>query len=255
MATAAYTLGVLDTLVKAGEVSPAYAAGVVDVLTKQADYNPFWYDSAATNFQEEKEKFIKQHPGRMRDGTLHINPDEATALVDRSRHWWDDLGARSKTYWGNRLDKWTTGLGQRLGMSTSKKTPEQFDRELRVAQNANRRDYMNRERNNGLYFDPNITAAVEDAHVRDANYMREDAKRLYGAEGAKRLGYGENYADEFRSVHGRLASRGGSTGGGTYTPRYDLPKPDKPRPGYGVNVPNSFGAGAQNIYKRPTKLI
>ncbi len=221
MASAAYMAGVLDTLVKAGAVSQGYADGLMAGLSKQADWTP-WVDSAQQNYWEEVNAYAKAHPERVSGNSFQISPDEAAQLIDNSRHWWTGAGQRTKTYLGNRIRKafrWLPG---------NNKTGAMYDRELEDSRNRFRRDYMQRElMQNGMAINPQVAAAVQDKHYRDARMRVADARRTMGVGGAGGAGYTDSYADEYRTPQGDAAIRAGQ-----YKPVYDTKNTGQPQYGY-----------------------
>ena len=210
MQSAAYMAGVLDTLVKAGAVSQGYADGLVDGLSKQADWAP-WADSAQQNYWEEVNAYAKAHPERVQGGSFQISPDEAAKLIDNSRHWWTGAGQRSATYLSYLLRKWTRWLpGNNM-------TGAMYDRELEDSRNKFRRDYMRDQlMQNGMAINPQVAAAVQDKHYRDAQMRVQDARRTMGDAGARAKGYDDRYAQSFRTEQGNAA-----VASGQYRPVYD----------------------------------
>lgn len=244
MQSAAYIAGVLDTLVKAGEVSPAYAAGVADVLGKQA----MWWNSVGGAQRE----FLEKNPNAKNpDGTWNITPDQAVEVANRGvTHWWNGDGVGWGDWAGNRWDMARTYLPGFLG-GTSADRRGMLSHQYKVMQN---KALLERLRSGGLQdLDPALAGAVQDAFVRDANDMYSYAKDHMSPEEMTAADIGENYADRFRTAAGTAAIRDGK-----YKPTYDVgagqpaaanagqkgPK----RPAYGEGLPTSYGANKHLFY-------
>lgn len=238
MKSSAYVLGVLDVLVKSGEVSPAYAAGVADVLSKQADWNPFWWDSAGQNYQEEMQKWLANNPNA-RDpvtGRINITGDQAAQIIDNSRHWWTGAGRRSMDYLGNRIRKafrWWPGTTM---------TADMYDRELEDRRNAFRNDYMKDLRSQtGVHAE--VEGALQDKHVQDADFRVLDAQRTMLPSEREAAGYTPDYADRYRNIYGT-----GAIQSGIYKPKYDKVRKTPYESKYGKGLPKSFGNNAGMFY-------
>ncbi len=205
--------GALDTLVKAGAVSPDYADGLAAGLSKQAGYGII--DDPRTNYWEEIDAYAKAHPERVAGGRFEISPDTAARLIDNSRHWWTGAGRRSSTYLGNRIRRafrWLPGNNM---------TAEMYDRELEDSRNKFRRDYVRELMDNGNAINPEVAAAVQDKHYRDARMRMADAVRTLGPARAREAGYAPGYAESFRTRQGNAAIAAGQ-----YKPVYDTGNPN-----------------------------
>lgn len=230
MRAEAYIAGVLDTLVKAGAVSHGYAAGLVDGLSKQADWAP-WADSPQQNYWEAVQDYAEQHPERVAGGRFEISPDEAAKLIDDSRHWYTGGLDRLGTLASNRLRKWTRWLPGR------NMTAAMYDRELEDSRNRFRRDYMRQLMQDGWAINPQVAAAVQDKHYRDAKMRMADARRTMGPAAAYRAGYTDDYAESFRTQQGDAAIASGQ-----YKPVYDTKNP-------------AYAPGADDVARRPPRSM
>lgn len=234
MRTPAYILGALDALVKTGEVSPVYAAGVADVLAKSAG---LWWDSSAQDYANNYNAWLRANPSRVRkDGTVDIRPDEATALVDKSRNWYQKLapkagwGGWAKNMWG-RATRWLPGKSDYL-------TSEYYDREYNDMANRRRADWLKRY---NLALHPEVAGAVQDAHVRDAGFRVQDAKHTMSKSDREAAGLTDDYANTFKTRQGDAA-----IGAKLYKPQFDKPTPASP---YGKNLPHSYGTNSHMFYR------
>lgn len=234
MVSQAYIAGVLDTLVKAGEVSPAYAAGVADVLSKQA----MWWNTLGGAQRE----FIQDNPGAMNpDGSMNVSPDQAVATANRGvRHWWNlnRDGVGWGDWAGNRWNLAKTYVPTWLGGSSADKR-DMFRHQYKVMQNKALLDRINAS---GESLHPSMAGALQDAFVRDANDMYNYAKDHMSPGEMEAAGIDENYADKFRTMSGNSAIRGGA-----YKPLYDVQKGPK-KPTYGEGLPSSYGANRHLFY-------
>jgi hypothetical protein len=163
MRSQAYIAGVLDTLVKAGEMSPAYAAGVADVLAKQA----MWWNTIGGAQRE----FRQNNPGAMNpDGSMNISPDQAVAVANRGvRHWWNlnRDGVGWGDWAGNKWDMAKTYVPEWLGGSSADRR-DMIRQQYKVMQNKALLDRINAS---GEGMHPSMAGALQDAFVRDANDM------------------------------------------------------------------------------------
>ena len=96
----AYTLGMLDAMVKSGAISPDYARGAASVLCKAADYT-LWSDSPYQNFSESLDAWAAKRnvgPGAIDSDNwiTGMKPKDAVGIVDSSRHFWDDAWGRAR---------------------------------------------------------------------------------------------------------------------------------------------------------------
>ena len=233
MVTPAYILGALDTLVKAGELSPDYALGVASVLEKQAGL--FW-DSTASDYNNAYNSWKAQNPGKQ------MTPDAALAIADKSRNWWESM--KPKAGWGNyiknRFNKWTRWW------PTDKMTGEMYDRQLKDMEN---RETYNRlkKRNIGLHGD--FAGALQDAHMRDASFRLEDARRTMSPAARQAAGLTDDYADTYRTAAGDQAVVGKA-----YKPQFHkAPNAGPQKAPYGQNLPSSYGANKHLFYN--TKYV
>lgn len=238
MSSSAYTLGVLDALVKAGEMSPAYAAGVADVLAKEAG---LFGDNTAQFYQDAYNEFRRAHPERIRaDDTLDISPDEAKALADRSQNWYDQIGPDAG--WGNWIsNRWHKYVWRHMP-GVANRGAEYYDRELTDMENKARHDRLQQS---GVALHPEVAGALQDAHMRDAQFRVEDAKRWMLNSDREAAGLTDDYADRYRTVAGDAAVTGG-----VYKPRYHKPVNAGPQKAtYGKNLPSSYGANKHMFYR------
>ena len=196
-----YILGALDVLVKSGEVSPAYAAGVADVFVKNAGL--FW-NSMGNDYMTEYNKFRAAHPERVKpNGTLDLTPDEATAMFDRSRNWYNSIGPDGG--WGNWIkNRWKKNLA----------------------------------------LHPEVAGAIQDAHVRDANFRYQDAKAFMDPGQMEAAGIDEDYAEKYRTAAGNSAVNGGA-----YKAKYDTKPKGPPKPRYGEGLPDTYGGNKKLFYR------
>ena len=240
MDSSAYTLGVLDALVKAGEMSPAYAAGVADVLAKEAA--PFW-DHTAQLYQNAYDEFRQAHPERIRpDGTLDIRPDEAKAIADKSQNWYDQIGPDAG--WGNWIrNRWNKYVWRHMpGVAGKDQDAGYYDRELTDMENKARHDRLQRS---GVALHPAVAGALQDAHMRDARFRVEDAKRWMLNSDREAAGLTDDYVDKYRTAAGDAA-----VAGGVYKPKYHKPVNAGPQKAtYGKDLPSSYGANKHMFYR------
>lgn len=227
METPAYMLGALNVLVKAGEVSPAYAAGVASVLSKRAG---FLWDTTAGNYTDAYRDWQAKNPGKA------ITPDEAVALVDNSRNWWEgdgvSFGDWAKNRWG-KLTRW---------WPTDKMTGEMYDRQYKDMQNRARQERLARR---GIALHPEVAGALQDAHMRDAGFRLEDAKRTMLPADREAAGLTDDYADTYRTTAGDSA-----VSGGAYKPQFHKAPGSGPQKAtYGQNLPSSYGANKHMFYR------
>lgn len=197
MAVSPYIAGVLDALVKSGEVSRPYADGVSDALEKQAFFG-FWYDPH-TNLRNEYNSFVDAH-GR-RPGTEEMND-----IVDSSRHWWDDwnYAKRAWNYTKNRASKYLNYLDP----TQAQRPAESYDQEWKNWRDMDREAYKRRmldtSRNQDMYRD---LAAQSDAAngaraqftAGTANYMPQYERDARGYTNQKNIEFGPMTKSMFKS--------------------------------------------------------
>lgn len=207
----AYIAGVLDTLVKAGAVSPAYAAGVSSVLVKDAQYASAWwnpFDTEAENLQQQWNGFMNRNPGAVdpRTGMVSVGAGQAKEMIDKARPWYDSMGGRAMAnmrHWGRMasriLPEFITG---------KQMSAEESRRLLEYDRNKFRRDFLNR---GGAAVPATLHAAFQDEATRDAKYARRDQRYFMSPEKLN-AEFGVNdeaAAKKFRSPWGTAAVRGG----------------------------------------------
>lgn len=238
----AYVLGVLDTLVKAGEMSPAYAAGVADVLVKEAAaassswYNPF--DTQAENIQQQWNAYADRNPGsyNFATGQSTIDPEEAARVMDKARvftsgfgdkasanmaHWWNSTKRfLNNPFSGGSNDGW---LGKTMSPEESNRLREYEYNKIRLKQ---------LQEAGGANVPAALQAALQDKMVRDAKYVYRDQQNYMSPEELKaRFGEDEDdAAAQFRTPEGTAAMRGGS-----YKPKYDTQSAKPPAPSVNNN--------------------
>ena len=248
--SSAYVLGVLDTLVKAGEISPAYASGMASVLTKEAQYASAWYspwDTEAENLQQQWNGFMNRNPGAFnaRTGQATVSSGQAKEMIDKARPWYDNMGGRASAnmrHWGRVATSW---LPEWLG--GKKMSVEESRRLLEHDRNKFRQDYLNR---GGAAVPAALHAAFQDAATRDAKYARRDQTR-YMHPGQLEAEFGENdeaAGNKFRTAYGTGAMRGG-----LYKPVYDKRSAQVPKPSIHSNpLSGMYGsAERQKLYSQP----
>lgn len=215
-----YVIGVLDALVKSGEISPDYAAGVASVMQKEAGILP---DSAGVNLTQQWDDFVAANRGAYdpSTGKAVITGAQAKEMIDKAQPWYDGLGARTGAnlrHWGrvakSWLPEWMTG--KQMSSEESARLRE-YDR------NKVRQDFLSRANGAGPSA---LYAAFQDEAVRDARWARRDQSR-YMAPGAVNAEFGadeEAAAAKFRSAQGTAMMRGG-----VYKPRHDVASAQTPR--------------------------
>lgn len=243
MVSSDYVLGVLDVLVKAGEVSPAYATGVADTVIKQA------YSDWGSDIQEALKEYIEKNPKAVdSDGALTITPAEARAIVNDARPWGLPGDRFTSEWWRN---KWGKHVTRRLN-STSK-PPELYDYELRDLRNKQLTAAMQKHLSGPLSrLLPELAGGVQDQHVHDARQFANASRKVVHPNALARAGLDdpEAYADKFRTRQGTSA-----IDGGVYKAVHDKPgarsKISAPRPG--VGNPTYYGSRNKNFYTNPYK--
>lgn len=240
----AYVLGVLDTLVKAGEVSPSYAAGVASVLQKEAG---LFSDSAGVNLTQQWDDFVAKNRGAYnpQTGQATMTGAQAKGMIDSARPWYDNMGGRAMAnlrHWGRSATSWLPEwvAGRRMSVEESRRLLE-HDR------NKFRQDYLARANGAGPSA---LYAAFQDNATRDAKYARRDQTR-YMHPGQLEAEFGENdeaAAAKFRSPQGMAAMRGG-----LYKPTYDTRSAKTPKPSIHNNpLSGMYGsAERQKLYSQP----
>lgn len=232
-----YILGALDVLVKSGEVSPAYAAGVADVLVKNAGL--FW-NSMGNDYMTEYNKFRAAHPERVKpNGTLDLTPDEATAMFDRSRNWYNSIGPDGG--WGNWIkNRWKKNVSRHMWWNDDPGA-EYYDREYNDMKNQRRLELM---QSSNLALHPEVAGAIQDAHVRDANFRYQDARAFMDPGQMEAAGIDEDYAEKYRTAAGNSAVNGGA-----YKAKYDTKPKGPPKPRYGEGLPDTYGGNKKLFYR------
>jgi hypothetical protein len=200
------------------------------VLEKQAGL--FW-DSTASDYNSEYNAWKAQNPDRQ------MTPDEAVAIADKSRNWWEYVGPNAGwgNYLKNRWHKWTRWW------PTDNMTGEMYDRQLRDMENRERFNRL-KERNFGMHAD--FAGALQDAHMRDATFRVLDAQRTLSPWERERQGLTDNYADTYRTAAGDQAAISKA-----YKPKfYGQPKPfsGPQKATYGQDLPSSYGANKHLFY-------
>jgi hypothetical protein len=225
-----YAIGVLDVLVKSGEISPDYAAGVADVLLKDAQYASAWYnpfDTEAENLQQQWNSYmnrgaVKQDPTT---GQVSVGVGKAKEMIDKAQPWYDGLGARAGanfSHWGRSLKYLLNGNSPEgwLGKAMS---PEESARLREYDRNKVRQNFLRR---GGAAVPAALQSAFQDEAARDARWARRDQSR-YMAPGALDAEFGadeEAAAAKFRSTQGTAMMRGGA-----YKPKYDVASAQTPQ--------------------------
>lgn len=233
MASPAYVLGVLDALTKAGEVSPAYAAGVMHGLEKSAGL--FW-DTSHDAVARASAEWQRANPG------VQMPPDVARRIMaERGHNWHDSNDAGTWDWLKNRIGKlrsYTPWGGA--------KTPAMYDRELQAMRNKVALGRINQWARDGKVLDPMMAGALQDAYMRDAGFVSQDARKYMTSAARDRAGYGDGYADKFRTATGDVAANSGY-----YKPQFFKKNtPDPAKPAYGQGLPKQFGANKGLFYKR-----
>lgn len=221
-----YAIGVLDVLVKSGEISPDYAAGVADVLLKDAQYASAWYnpfDTEAENLQQQWNSYmnrgaIQQDPTT---GQVSVGAGKAKEMIDKAQPWYDGLGARAGAnlrHWGRVAQSWLPEwmTGKQMSSEESARLRE-YDR------NKIRQDFLRR---GGTAVPAALQSAFQDEAVRDARWARRDQSR-YMEPGALKAEFGadeEAAAAKFRSTQGTAMMRGG-----VYKPQHDVASAQTPQ--------------------------
>ena len=147
MRSGAYVAGVLDALVKAGEVTPAYACGVMDTLEKRAwtGVGQFWRTNTQNANEALSDIMKDKGPGYTptdRDYRKAMNDSRSwwnggVGVRGHIRHWWDKnvaspvgrwLGTTQKDdtfhnndfaamQWKERMSAYKPDEGMNLGMA------------------------------------------------------------------------------------------------------------------------------------------
>lgn len=240
MGTPAYVLGVVDALVKAGELSPAYAAGVSSVLRKHAGL--FW-DTSHEDTAKAMSEWQNAHPGEQMPASV------AQAIYDKQGHnWYDNFTSNNGAGWGYTLkNKWGKMLSH-TWWGTNGMTPDMYDAELRAKKNEGALARQKEWESQGKYLSPMASGALQDARMRDARTVMNNAHaRGMSAFDREQAGLTDDYVDKFRTQSGDAAATSG-----TYDPKYfRVDKQEAPKgPAYGYGLPKQFGANKNLVYKR-----
>lgn len=222
-----YIAGVMDTLVKAGAVSPEYASGVLDTFVKKADWS-LLPDSPFQNYWEEIQSTADKAIGSSRKymspaqlaearqrAISSMSPEQQLEIIARSRHWYDNGFSRAGNYLSNRFNRYIANpIGRFLG--TSNRTASSYDHELAHNRAKELEAYQARELDPMLKMMGVVRAGaqerandVENLYRTDTRYYMSDAKR-------RQLGYNKNPSDVYRSDVTDSA-----IAGGMYKPKHD----------------------------------
>lgn len=243
-----YIAGVVDTLVKAGAVSPAYASGVAAVLVKRADWS-LMPDSPFQNYWEEiqsaadkaigpsiKNMSAEQLTAARQKAIAGMTPQQQWDIVAKSRHWYDNAPSRAGGYIANRFNKYIANpIGRWLG--TSNRTASSYDHELEHSRAKELEAYQARELDPMLKMMGMARAGAQERANDAENLYRTDTRYYMSDAKRRQLGYNNKPSDVYRSDVTDAA-----IAGGMYRPKH----------GYGrkatVSRLGGFGTGPRDAF-------
>ena len=232
----AYTIGMLDAMVKSGAVPPDYARGAASVLCKAAD-----------GLDDAMRGWLDAHPGK--DPAKDLTEDDAVAIVDNSRGFWTQGFRRAGYNVADRFRRATSWWGSAPWAGWSSKD---FDIALREEQNRARYDYLKavraqrikKHRANHPLLHPVLEARLQDRFMRNADEYVAMMKRRVLPTRLKALGIDEQtYPERYRTLYTAPGTPGGPVYSGSVAPPNVTPY------GKGLRHPEGYGPGV-NLFHR-----
>lgn len=269
----AYARGVIETLVKAGEISPAYAHGVMSGLEKQAFVGRLLGGAARLGGRAlwgatkgvgkglwGATKFTARHPvgvgatGLGTYGSVRLLSDSPMVNLEQER---DRIFAgrgsnyrpseqeaaeavdRSRHWWHYSPTwalNWLKNRGAKL-MSrfdpANGRTPDSYDREWEKFKAQDRADYIREYLDNDDLRNTLRTLAAAQSHNNNEINAYWTDTKRYMTPGARRF---LGYPDRPRNTSYGPVGRA-VIAGGLYKPKYDYDAPAPRRPTYGMGLP------------------
>ena len=211
MASKAYIFGVLDTLVKAGALSPDYAAGVMGVMEKHAD-------------ADDAEAFSKALAAynRRRGGNANLDmttPQDHVNAINDARPWLSNRDGRiwaGAKHWVGDPVRWAWGK-----VTASPKTWQDYEDEYEAWRANDAATWAQKEIDPDVKMrDAGALASAYETYSDRINARDRNAKRYMTQAQRQAAGYGEKDRNNFQTANTRAA-----IAGGLYKLRHDYEAP------------------------------